>query len=204
MSDLNNLPGSVCAMKPWLVFIQDYNLTQVEANLKMAWSKFGQGKIHNRDYFFKNYLYVLGNLTQDIVPFVSTTKKWTKALHDQWTSLFGSPNPVLFPDFPFNQLTAQYSQNYALQVKELKILASNQPVKGAMEEAFCTENGNILEKSLVGFQIFSFTDFRHVDRPSSGYPQLYLRATGLGGAVTVFIHPITLNFIYPIRGVIKR
>lgn len=142
MSDLNNLPSAIRAMKPWLEFIKDYNLTQVEANLKLAWTKFGQGKINTKDTFFNEYIYILGNLTQAIIPLVSTTKNWTQVLHDQWTSLFGSPNPVLFPGFPFNQLTSLYSQKYALEVKELKI--------DAAAEASCHANGAILERSLVG------------------------------------------------------
>ena len=150
MSDLNNLPAAVCGIKPWLVFIRDYNLTQVEDNLKVAWSKFGQGKINTKDFFFKNYVYVLGNMTQSIIPLVSTTKKWTQQLHDQWISLFGSPNPVLYPGFPFNQLTSQYSQKYALEVRELKVDDAASPGKEAIAEANCKDNAAVIEKSLVG------------------------------------------------------
>jgi len=151
MSDLDNLPGPLSPMKPWLMFIRDYNLTQVDANLKKAWSKFGQGKINTKDYFFSNYLYILGNLTEKIIPLVSTPKLWTQELHDQWILLFGSPNPVLYPGFAFNQLTAQYSQKYALEVKELVIDDAASPANDTIAEANCRRNADVLEKSLHCF-----------------------------------------------------
>ena len=150
MSDLNNLPSHLVAMKPWLLFIKNYNLSRVDANLKKSWSKFGQGKIIAKDVFFKDYLYTLGNLTEAIIPLVSTTKSWTQELHDKWILLFGSPNPVLYPGFPFNQLTSQYSQRYALEVKELKINDSASPGRDSIAEANCRANADIIQKSLVG------------------------------------------------------
>ena len=141
MSNLDALPAALLPLKPWLVHIRDYNLTQVEAELRKAWSKVGQGRIMPKDYFYANYLNVLANLTESIIPYVSTTKIWTRELHDQWTSLFGAPNPVLYPGYAFNTLTAQYSQKYALEVKALKI--------DAMAESKCAINVKILEKSLV-------------------------------------------------------
>ena len=151
MSDLDNLPSSIAPMKPWLLYIKNYNLTQVDANLKKSWSKFGQGKINTKEFFFNNYLYVLGNLTEAIIPLVSTAKSWTQELHDQWILLFGSPNPVLYPGFPFNQLTSRYSQKYALEVKELKINASASLGRDGIAEGNCRSNADIIEKSLVCF-----------------------------------------------------
>ena len=141
MSDLNNLPAQFKPLKPWLVYIRDYNLTQVEAELRKAWGVIGQGRIMTKDYFYKNYLTKLANLTEAIIPFVSTAKPWTRELHEMWTELFGAPNPVLFPGYPFNTLTAQYSQKYALEVKPLIITSA--------DEGRCAGNAKILHDSLV-------------------------------------------------------
>ena len=149
ISDLDNLPAALQGMKPWLVHIRDYNLTQVESEFRKAWSVVGQGRIMSKDYFYKNYLQVLANLTEAIIPFVSTTKPWTRELHDKWTSLFGAPNPVLYPGYPFNTLTAQYSQNFALEVRALVI--------NSTAEAQCQANADILAASLVCLLIIYYT-----------------------------------------------
>ena len=141
MSDLDNLPAHLQSLKPWLVYIRDYNLTQVEAELRKAWGVIGQGRIMTKDYFYKNYLTKLANLTEAIIPFVSTAKPWTRELHEMWTELFGAPNPVLFPGYPFNTLTAQYSQKYALEVKPLIITSA--------DEGRCAGNAKILHDSVV-------------------------------------------------------
>ena len=139
--DLDNLPAQFVPLKPWLMHIRDYNLTQVEAELRKAWTVIGQGRIMTKDYFYKNYLTKLANMTEAIIPFVSTTRIWTRELHEQWTELFGAPNPVLYPGYPFNTLTALYSQNFALEVKPLVINAS--------DEKECASNAKILNDSLV-------------------------------------------------------
>lgn len=141
MSNLDGLPSPLLPLKPWLVHIRDYNLTQVEAELRKAWSVIGQGRIMDKEYFYRNYLTKLANLTEDIIPLVSTAKLWPSRLHEQWTELFGAPNPVLYPGYPFNTLTAEMSQNYALEVKPVVINAS-------MENS-CQSNANILKNSLV-------------------------------------------------------
>ena len=141
MSDLDNLPARFVPLKPWLVHIRDYNLTQVETELRKSWSVIGQGRIMNKDYFYMNYLTKLANMTEAIIPLVSTSKAWTHELHEQWTELFGAPNPVLYPGFPFNTMTAAYSQNYALEVKTLVINGS--------EEGKCSSNAKILHDSVV-------------------------------------------------------
>ena len=55
-------------------------------------------------------------MTEEIKPLVNTTKPWTQKLHDQWIHLFASPNPLCYPDVPFNTLTAALSQDYKLEV----------------------------------------------------------------------------------------
>ena len=149
MSDLNNLPSHLVPMKPWLLFIKNYNLSRVDANLKKSWSKFGQGKIIAKNVFFKDYLYTLGNLTEAIIPLVSTTKSWTQELHDKWILLFGSPNPILYPGFPFNLLTPKY-RTFGLEVKELRIYHSASTTH-VITEANCRANADIIQKSLVIF-----------------------------------------------------
>ena len=141
MSDLDHLPPQFAPLKPWLVHIRDYNLTQVETEFRKAWTVFGQGRIMDHGYFYNNYLRKLLNLTESIAPLVSTTKPWTKELHEMWTELFGAPNPVLYPGYPFNTLTKQFSQNYALEVKVLAINAN--------DERKCDSNAKILQESVV-------------------------------------------------------
>ena len=139
--DLDNLPAQFVPFKPWLMHIRDYNLTQVESELRKAWTIIGQGRTMTKDYFYKNYLTKLANMTEAIITFFGTYGLWTRELHEQWTELFGAPNPYLYPGFSFSPLAAQSSHKYALEVKPLVINGS--------DEGKCVSNAKILYDSLV-------------------------------------------------------
>ena len=155
LSDLNNLPARFKAMKPWLMHIRDYNLTQVEAEFRKAWSVIGQGTIMSKDYFYKNYLKKLANLTEFILPYVNTAKLWPRNLHELWTELFGAPNPVLYPGYPFNNLTARYSQNYALEMKQI--------VVDSAAEALCPTHSKVLLDSVVRLHCLTYSFYYSLD-----------------------------------------
>ncbi|XP_057307777.1 uncharacterized protein LOC130645714 isoform X1 [Hydractinia symbiolongicarpus] len=157
---LDNLPSMLDWMKPWLTNIKKYNKTDIIENLKRAWKNFGAGKTVSKKDFYEKYLLVLANMTEQIKPLVNTSKTWTQKLHDQWINLFASPNPLCYPDVPFNTLTATLPQDYKLEVKVVEI--SNDLEKSMSKRA------NILKKSVNYEGGLGTCDLKHETKPMEG------------------------------------
>lgn len=127
----------------WARYIVDYNQTMIEANLVKAWDKFGQNKLLDKTPFMTDYVDVLQKLMDATKPLVNTAAVWTQELHDQWISLFGSPNPVCYPGVPFNTLTADAPQ----QTLELQVRVEIVE----MERNSCQENYMEMGNTIPGW-----------------------------------------------------
>lgn len=92
-------------MKPFLRYIRDYNKTTVISNFKRAWSKYGQGKSVPWSAF-QVYLDSLANITAYFKANDNTQTLFSEKVWNDWIDLFGSPNPVHFPNLPLNALTS--------------------------------------------------------------------------------------------------
>ena len=121
LDKLDKLPARLIPLKPWLKHIRDYNKEEIVKNLKTSWELFGKGKIMKKTEFFDSYLSKLKELTEGVVPLVGTSKPWSEKLDKLWVELFGSPNPVLYRNYPFNTLTLQYDQHFALRAKQVVV-----------------------------------------------------------------------------------
>ena len=141
LSNLDQLPPMLLPIKPWLLHLRNLNVTQVEEDLRKAWTVLGQGRIMNKDYFYDNYLKKLASMTEAIIPLVGTYSTWTKELQDQWTELFGTPYQYLYPGVPFNSVTSKFPKGYALLVKPL--------VVHSYSEESCNSHAQVLHNSLV-------------------------------------------------------
>jgi hypothetical protein len=56
LKNLDDLPDDMALMKPFLVYIRDYNKATFMQNFNKAWLQYGKSQIIAPDDFFTNYL----------------------------------------------------------------------------------------------------------------------------------------------------
>ena len=135
--NLTNVPAH---LKPWMEFLRDYNISQVDQNLQKARNVFGRGVILTKTAFFDQYLAKLAKLADSLSAIVGTSNLWTKELQDLWIAIFGSPDPRVYPGVAYNFYKGGDAQKNPLAVRVLEI--------DELSEANCPAHMNLLKSFL--------------------------------------------------------
>ena len=136
LSNLVNVPAS---LKPWMMSIRDQNMTQVNETFRKSWSSFGKGRILPKAWFFEHYLTPLSKLNSALSSLAGTSKAWNPELQKEWSMLFGSPNPWMYPGVPVDSYNGSILRRDPLQLRVSKI--------SAQAEANCPLNVAIIRRS---------------------------------------------------------
>ena len=123
LSNYENAPSTLIPnnFKPFIKFVKDYNQTTAIANFKKAWDIYGKGKLLSWNEM-ENYFEILARITKYFNDNQNTDEPFDEEMYNQWTNLFGSPNPVHFPDLPNNQITSILftpQRTYRFEVKAI-------------------------------------------------------------------------------------
>ncbi len=131
LEDLSKLPVNLIPLKPYLEWVRDYKKEAVIANFKKAWEEYGKGKL----LLWKEFEKYLSNLKKFADYFAAndtTTNPFSKEIYDLWIAMFGSPNPIYWPNLPNNILSSMLLPGKKFR---FEILTAMLPEKTA-----CVEN----------------------------------------------------------------
>lgn len=114
-----NSPDIPDTLKGFGAFVRDYNSTKAINNFEKAWNVYGKGKILSWTEM-ENYINILADMTTYFKENHNTPNGFSEKKYDDWINLFGSPNPVHYPNLPNNQITDMIftpKRTYRFEVK---------------------------------------------------------------------------------------
>jgi len=130
-------------LRQWVIYVRDYNETQIINNFRASWDKYGQGTVVPYNGFKSGYLTKLQDLSASIqAATANAALPWTANMHNDWIELFGSPSPMNWPSVPYSLIPASVNglSGYQLEVTVLK-------VNGADGGLACCNNGKLLAEA---------------------------------------------------------
>jgi hypothetical protein len=108
--------------KPFIQYIRDYNQTTAVNNFERAWMKYGRGLIIPTN-IFDNYVNTLASMASYFKTNDNTATPFSESIWNDWIDLFGSPNPVHYPNLAHNALT-QYitpGKTFRFEIKKIPL-----------------------------------------------------------------------------------
>lgn len=128
-SDLDNAPELPAFFIPFCKYVKNYNQTTATDNLKRAWNKYGKGQVVSWETM-KNYIDIVANMTTYFKQNDNTQNLFNEKIFNDWIDLFGSPNPVHYPNLPHNGITSLIlpGRSYRFEVKKVAFDGYTSPV----------------------------------------------------------------------------
>lgn len=106
--------------KPFCLFVKNYNETTAMNNFIKAWNVYGQGKVISWAQM-EDYINKVADMTIYFDKYANTADLFSEKIYNDWTDLFGSPNPVHFPNLAYNAIHQNLFQE---RVYRFEILVS--------------------------------------------------------------------------------
>ena len=168
----------------WSSYVLGYNMTHVTQNLETARDVFGKGMIVSKTMFFNQYLPMLMKLTDSITTLIGTANPWTRELQQIWIKLFGTANPAVYPDLPYNTFSGA-AQKHPLAVRVFMI--------DELTETKCPAHMSVLRRFL---NLGKTTSMPFTTRLTTLGKDPAAGATGIEPAITLTFISTLLAFVY--------
>jgi hypothetical protein len=136
--------GPIEVVKDWIVYVKNYDETEMKANFEKSWNLYGKGMTIPSADFKAGYLADLATLSASMAAAAADpTAEWTTEMHDMWIELFASPSPMNWPGIPFATVPSMNGlSGYQLEVSIVQTDA------GTDATDTCCKNGQILADTI--------------------------------------------------------